>query len=61
MVNRAVAEGLQAWYIYRAVKRSKGRYIRPYGNPTAITIKWKHGMNGKQGKIGIQETKSLGD
>jgi len=31
-----VAGGLQARYTYRAVRRSKGRYTRPYGNLTAI-------------------------
>ena len=33
---KAVAGGLQARYTYRAVRRSKGRHIRPYGNPIAI-------------------------
>ena len=46
MGNRAAAGGLQAWYIYRAVRRSKGRHIRPYGNPTATQfIRYKTNWN----------------
>ena len=49
-----MAGGLQARYTYRAVRRSRAGKQDLTATSRQSTIKWKHGMNGKQGKIGNQ-------
>ena len=42
-------------------KKEQGQAYKTLRQSHGNTIKWKHSTNGKQGKIGIQETKSSGD